>query len=1201
MNWFAVGDDRMGRTPRRSGRALVLALSFVLGLGLVGIAQTTTTTSLGSDVNPSVYGQSVAFTATVSPTPNGGTVTFKDGATVLGSVPVDTPTGVAKFSTSSLSVGTHSITAEYSGTTTYQPSTSSPLTQTVNKQSTTTTVFGSDTPLVVGDTVTCTVRVVDTSPGEASMPTGNVTVSVSPTGQGTPTSWSHALVAADAGEFTFTYTPTSGETTPHTFTATYDGDSTHSGSSGSFAQAIIKRAADIQLVLDPTTAYIGQPVTVTVRVEDDTTAGTVSVPIGTVAFSDGTKNGVFSSDTADLSGGTCTVTYTPGAGDAGTTTITATYSGSSVHTAKSTTQLLTVNLRPTRTKVQGSNTTILVNQQISGTVTVEDIAGVGTATPPLGVLSYSSSLPAGYATIVPAGAPPSATFTYRCHGLDAEAGYDTIRADYTATDGIHADSAGAFGQGIQRRPTVTTLSGCVSTATGVSCTATVAEKSGIAGDPALITGDVVLLGDPDVTKCSGLVGMSLSCGFTTDSEALYANVTVRFDPTNKVHLASSDSENVDRSDQFPPAPDDGSTGANCTDGCGSGGVDVAQILYNLQAADVALAAVQMGLDAAAIAIDVIPDVIVGGGVFVISGVTIPVSDIAAAIIAGSSIALEIARTAMTTDLDGDGLPDVVENTVTGTDPTKWDTDDDGLSDADEIFEAGGFYGGSRRPNPNVADSDGDGLSDGDEAGLYNTSFCVGDTDCDTISDGAEVATWGCDDPRDHADPLVIDTDGDGLNDKIEFSAFPCASCPYVNDDDSDDDGLQDGYEDTNNSGSYEAASDVSNLCDADTDDDGLLDGVEVGLGTGPENQDTDGDGLSDYEEVHATQTDPLNTDSDNDGLNDDDEVFVLGGTYPNRSFDQESDPLDPDTDDDGIRDDKEFPGGTVSGTLRDTTCPYVNDDDSDDDGLQDGYEDTNRNGNWDYTQIGNSTTQGSGEMNPCDPDTDDDGLLDGEEEGLLGRTATPQGVSTMVPLGTSAASAGYTVLPGAARGTGNDLLAPYTFAPAPGPSLPQTVPALDTDSDNDGLSDYEEVNVTATDPLDADTDSDTLFDADELVAVSGTWPNRQFDQVSDPLNINTDRDHLFDPQEFSGSGLSALVGALGGTRDMQCPFVNDDDSDDDGIQDGAVVVRTFVAVGVTYSWTHYEDFADVTGATDAAPGTVRTVVTPAGGEQNDDS
>ncbi len=43
----------------------------------------------------------------------------------------------------------------------------------------------------------------------------------------------------------------------------------------------------------------------------------------------------------------------------------------------------------------------------------------------------------------------------------------------------------------------------------------------------------------------------------------------------------------------------------------------------------------------------------------------------------------------------------------------------------------------------------------------------------------------------------------------------------------------------------------------DTDDDGLSDGIEDGLGTDPDNADTDGDGFTDSEEVNSLGTDPL--------------------------------------------------------------------------------------------------------------------------------------------------------------------------------------------------------------------------------------------------------------------------------------------------------------------------------------------------------
>src|SRR5205814_4613292 len=97
-----------------------------------------TTTTLDSSLNPSTYGDSVTFTATVtsvSGTPT-GSVTFYDSATCSGTV-LAGPTsldvnGKASFSTSSLTVPSHTITACYSPTGTYLASNGG-VTQTVNK------------------------------------------------------------------------------------------------------------------------------------------------------------------------------------------------------------------------------------------------------------------------------------------------------------------------------------------------------------------------------------------------------------------------------------------------------------------------------------------------------------------------------------------------------------------------------------------------------------------------------------------------------------------------------------------------------------------------------------------------------------------------------------------------------------------------------------------------------------------------------------------------------------------------------------------------------------------------------------------------------------------------------------------------------------------------------------------------------------
>ena len=96
------------------------------------VTSTTTTTTLNSTSNPSKLGQPVTFAAIVKG--NGGTPTgtvgFTDGATALGTVSLDT-SGQATFDTSTLTVGSHTVAANYGGDPNFLGS-SSMLMQTVN-------------------------------------------------------------------------------------------------------------------------------------------------------------------------------------------------------------------------------------------------------------------------------------------------------------------------------------------------------------------------------------------------------------------------------------------------------------------------------------------------------------------------------------------------------------------------------------------------------------------------------------------------------------------------------------------------------------------------------------------------------------------------------------------------------------------------------------------------------------------------------------------------------------------------------------------------------------------------------------------------------------------------------------------------------------------------------------------------------------
>lgn len=138
-----------------------------------GVAKASTTTTITkSSPNPSTYGQSVTFTATVTssagvPT---GTVTFKKGNGTLGQGTLSN--GVATYTTTPLQLGGGSdvITATYAATTDFAASTSSGYTQTVNPLASATAFKSSPNPSTVGQQVTLTATVT----AAAGTPNGTV-------------------------------------------------------------------------------------------------------------------------------------------------------------------------------------------------------------------------------------------------------------------------------------------------------------------------------------------------------------------------------------------------------------------------------------------------------------------------------------------------------------------------------------------------------------------------------------------------------------------------------------------------------------------------------------------------------------------------------------------------------------------------------------------------------------------------------------------------------------------------------------------------------------------------------------------------------------------------------------------------------------------------------------------------------------------
>lgn len=218
---------------------------------------------------------------------------------------------------------------------------------------------------------------------------------------------------------------------------------------------------------------------------------------------------------------------------------------------------------------------------------------------------------------------------------------------------------------------------------------------------------------------------------------------------------------------------------------------------------------------------------------------------------------------------------------------------------------------------------------------------------------------------------------------------------------------------------------------SDCDSDGLTDAEEKRLGTNLCNIDSDGEGLSDFDEVRSYHTDALKADTDDDGLNDYQEVH----TY-------KTNPTSPDTDSDGLRDGAE---------IARNTDPRKSDTDGD--GLTDGDEVNQYNTDptkfdTDGDKLSDKDEVRQYNTNVLSADTDGDGLDDGLE---INQYKTDPLVADTDLDGLS---------------DGNEVKR-YNTSPT------------NRDTDNDKLSDGDEINRVKTNPLNPDTDGDRVIDGDD--------------------------------------------------------------------------------------------------------------------------
>lgn len=462
------------------------------------VAKIQTNTTLTSNAGFIYVGEPITFTATVAntggnPVMPGGTVTFREGSNILGSMSVN-GSGFASFTTSSLPVSGYSVTATYDGDGQHLGSTSSSLSQSVLGIPTVVAVSASPGSTAYGNSVTLTATVAN---GLASIfvPTGTVTFKDGSTVLGTGT--------LNSG--TATWTASNLDVGTHSITANYGGSLTHTANSSSSTPVTINliptsSTLTVTGTTDATSTY-GTPLTLTATVAN--TNGSSVMPGGTVTF----KDGATTLGTATLNAGTADWTM-PNLLSAGSHTFKAEYGGDANHAVSLATAVgHTVNKASTSTTLSSSGG-ISVGE--TTTLTAQVINTINPNIKPTGTVTFKNN---GESLQVPVSLDSNGAAVLTTHDLPV--GDLVITAEYSG-DGNHVASVSqSITQPVTKAPVTVHLS--VAPQMGESVyghTVSITVQVVNAGSGASVpTGTVTLLGTGGFSNWPG--AMTLTNGTAT--------------------------------------------------------------------------------------------------------------------------------------------------------------------------------------------------------------------------------------------------------------------------------------------------------------------------------------------------------------------------------------------------------------------------------------------------------------------------------------------------------------------------------------------------------------------------------------------------------------------------------------------------------------------------------------------------------------
>ena len=465
--------------------------------------------TITSSLNPANFGQSITFVASVTSS-NGaptGNVVFTDRNTQLATVPLNTATSSASYTTSSLSAGSHLITATFQGTGGYANG-SANLNQVINSLPTTTAVSLTPATLYALGPVTITASV--TGPGGVSAGTVNFTANGSNIG---------TAAVNSAGVATVSYA----FSTPgmESVVATYSGSGNFgSSTSPPIPASVLINTSAISLTASPNPALAFQSTTVAAHVTSPSGAPFGAKASGSVTFYDGATNlGTEALDSRSIA------TIAVDTFQAGPHSLTAVYAGGVAFAASTSRALtLTLNPSPTTTTVSAIPNPAALGSPITFTATVSALTTPATGT----VTFFDGEKMLGANSLDAKG---NTAFTTSSLAL----GTHTITASYSASQDFAASTSAILDE------TIVAFIGDFSIASGPSAR-TIYTGEAASYDVALTSSGG--WNQPVTLTCAGLP-TNTTCTFsqTTIPDAVGAS-TLTIQTAAPAHVGSKQSSNM---------------------------------------------------------------------------------------------------------------------------------------------------------------------------------------------------------------------------------------------------------------------------------------------------------------------------------------------------------------------------------------------------------------------------------------------------------------------------------------------------------------------------------------------------------------------------------------------------------------------------------------------------------------------------------